>query len=188
MWLICGLGNPEKKYENTRHNVGFKVLDFLAKKYNLEFKLYKNLESLATFYNSWAILVKPITYMNLSGLAVKKWVEKHKIGLEKILLIYDDMDLPLGRFKILPKGGSGGHKGVQSVIEALRTSDFPRIKIGISRPSLGENPREYVLSPFKKEEMEVIEKVIELIAQAIEDLRQLGLLKTMTKYNSLKIT
>lgn len=187
MWLVCGLGNPEKKYENTRHNVGFQILDYFAKKHGLEFKLFKDLKSLAIFYHPWGILVKPLTYMNLSGIAIKSWMEKQKIVPENLLLIYDDMDLPLGKFKILPKGGSGGHKGVQSVIEALNTSNFPRIKIGISRPPLGENPKDYVLSPFKEEEVEVIKKIIELVVQAIEDLFQWGLLKTMSKYNSLKV-
>lgn len=187
MWLICGLGNPGEKYDNTRHNVGFKVLDSFAKKHNLKFKFYENLKSLAAFYEPWAILVKPLTYMNLSGIAVKFWIEKQKISSKKMLVVYDDMDLPLGKFKILPKGGSGGHKGVQSIIEVLKTSEFPRIKIGISRPSQGEDPKEYVLSPFKNEEIKVINKVIELVVQALDDLFQLGLLKTMTKYNSLKI-
>lgn len=187
MWLICGLGNPGKKYETTRHNVGFKVLDCFAKKHDLEFKLFKEFKSLATFYDSQAILIKPLTYMNLSGEAVKRWIEKQKIEPEKLLLICDDMDLPLGRFKILPKGGSGGHKGVLSVIETLGTSEFPRIKIGISRPSSEEDPKEYVLSPFKKEELETIERVINCVVQAIEELLKLGLLKTMTKYNSLKV-
>ncbi len=187
MWLICGLGNPEEKYENTRHNIGFKVLDCFAEKHNLKFKPFKEFKSLAAFYNSQAILVKPLTYMNFSGEAVKKWIEKQKIEPQRLLLIYDDMDLAVGRFKILPKGGSGGHKGVQSVIEALGTSEFPRIKIGISRPSSGEDFKEYVLSPFKKEEKEIIEKVINWVIKAIEELFEIGLLKTMTKYNSLKI-
>lgn len=184
MWLFCGLGNPGKKYKNTRHNFGFLVIETFAKKHHLNFKFYKDLESEAAFYKDKAILIKPLTYMNLSGRAVKKWVLKESIPLKNLLIIYDDLDLPLGKIKILPKGGAGGHKGMLSIIEALETSDFPRMKLGINKP-LNQPIIDYVLSPFSKEENPKVIKILDLASSALQDILNLGLLKTMTKYNSL---
>lgn len=184
MWLFCGLGNPGEKYKNTRHNFGFLVLDTFAKRYSLNFKIYKDLESEAVFYKDKAILVKPLTYMNLSGRAVKKWILKEGIPVERLLVIYDDMDFPLGKLKILPKGGAGNHKGMLSIIEALGTSDFPRMRLGIGKPLIG-SAKDYVLSPFLEEEMPKVIKILDLASSALEDILNIGLLKAMTKYNSL---
>ena len=186
MWLFCGLGNPSERYKNTRHNFGFLVIDNFAKKHNLSFKFYKDLESEAVFYKDKAILIKPHTYMNLSGRAVKKWIIKKNIPLTNLLVIYDDMDLPLGKIKILPKGGAGGHKGMISIIESLGTTEFPRMKLGIGKPSIG-SVVEYVLSPFSEEEKPKVIKVLDLSSSALEDILNIGLLKAMTKYNSLNI-
>lgn len=184
MWLFCGLGNPGERYKNTRHNFGFLVIETFAKKHHLNFKFYKDLESEAAFYKDKAILIKPLTYMNLSGRAVKKWVLKEGISLNNLLVIYDDLDLPLGKIKILPKGGAGGHKGMLSIIEALETSDFPRMKLGINKP-LNQPIIDYVLSPFSEEENPKVIKILDLASSALQDILNLGLLKTMTKYNSL---
>jgi len=184
MWLFCGLGNPGEKYKNTRHNFGFLVLDTFAKKHSLNFKIYKDLESEAVFYKDKTILVKPLTYMNLSGRAVKKWILKEGIPIERLLVIYDDMDFPLGKLKILPKGGAGNHKGMLSIIDALGTSDFPRMRLGIGKPLIG-SAKDYVLSPFLKEEMPKVIKILDLASSALEDILNIGLLKAMTKYNSL---
>jgi len=185
MWLFCGLGNPGEKYRDTRHNFGFLVIDTFAKKHNLRFKFYKDLESEAAFYEDKAILIKPQTYMNLSGRAVKKWIIKENITPANLLVIYDDLDLPLGKIKILPKGGAGGHKGMLSIIEYLGTSDFPRMKLGIGKP-MNSSVVEYVLSPFLEEEKPIVMKILELSSSALEDILNMGLLKTMTKYNSLE--
>ena len=184
MWLFCGLGNPGERYKNTRHNFGFLVIETFAKKHHLNFKFYKDLESEAAYYKDKAILIKPLTYMNLSGRAVKKWVLKEGIPLENLLVIYDDLDLPLGKIKILPKGGAGGHKGMLSIIEALETSDFPRMKLGINKP-VNQPIIDYVLSPFSEEENSKVIKILDLASSALQDILNLGLLKTMTKYNSL---
>jgi PTH1 family peptidyl-tRNA hydrolase len=184
MWLFCGLGNPGEKYKDTRHNFGFLVIDNFAKKHNLNFKFYKDLESEAAFYEDKAILIKPLTYMNLSGRAVKKWITKENIASINLLVIYDDLDLPLGKIKILPKGGAGGHKGMLSIIESLGTTEFPRMKLGIGKPSNG-SVIDYVLSPFLDEEKAKVIKVLEISSSALEDILNLGLFKTMTKYNSL---
>jgi len=184
MWLFCGLGNPGERYKNTRHNFGFLVIETFAKKHHLNFKFYKDLESEAAYYKDKAILIKPLTYMNLSGRAVKKWVLKEGIPLKNLLVIYDDLDLPLGKIKILPKGGAGGHKGMLSIIEALETSDFPRMKLGINKP-LNQPIIDYVLSPFSEEENPKVIKILDLASSALQDILNLGLSKTMTKYNSL---
>ena len=184
MWLFCGLGNPGERYKNTRHNFGFLVIETFAKKHHLNFKFYKDLESEAAYYKNKAILIKPLTYMNLSGRAVKKWVLKEGIPLKNLLVIYDDLDLPLGKIKILPKGGAGGHKGMLSIIEALETSDFPRMKLGINKP-LNQPIIDYVLSPFSEEENPKVIKILDLASSALQDILNLGLSKTMTKYNSL---
>ncbi|MCD6490467.1 MAG: aminoacyl-tRNA hydrolase [Thermodesulfobacterium sp.] len=187
MWLFCGLGNPGEKYKNTRHNFGFLVLDTFAKKHNLKFKIYKDLESEAVFYKDKAILVKPLTYMNLSGRAVKKWILKEGIPVERLLVIYDDMDFSLGKLKILPKGGAGNHKGLLSIIEALGTSEFPRMRLGIGKP-LNVSAKDYVLSPFLEEEMLRVIKILDIASSALEDILNIGILKTMTKYNSLDVS
>jgi len=184
MWLFCGLGNPGKEYEKTRHNLGFLAVDTFAKEHHLVFKFYKELESEVAFYKDLAIIVKPLTYMNLSGKAVKKWIEKENIPFEKLLVIHDDMDLPLGKIKILPKGGAGGHKGVLSIIETLGTSNFPRIKLGIGKP-LDKDAVKYVLSPFSEEEMKMVEKVLKIVSQALNDILFKDFAKVMTIYNSL---
>jgi PTH1 family peptidyl-tRNA hydrolase len=184
MWLFCGLGNPGEKYKDTRHNFGFLVIDNFAKKHGLNFKFYKELESEAAFYKDKAILIKPLTYMNISGRAVKKWITKENIPLTNLLVIYDDLDLPLGKIKILPKGGAGGHKGMLSIIESLGTTEFPRMRLGIGKPSNG-SVIDYVLSPFLDEEKPKVIKVLEISSSALEDILNLGFFKTMTKYNSL---
>jgi len=184
MWLFCGLGNPGERYKDTRHNFGFLVIDNFAKKHGLNFKFYKELESEAAFYKDKAILIKPLTYMNISGRAVKKWITKENIPLTNLLVIYDDLDLPLGKIKILPKGGAGGHKGMLSIIESLGTTEFPRMRLGIGKPSNG-SVIDYVLSPFLDEEKPKVIKVLEISTSALEDILNLGFFKTMTKYNSL---
>jgi len=183
MWLFCGLGNPGEEYKETRHNFGFLVLEAFAKKHRLKFEFYRDMESEVAYYKDKAILIKPQTYMNLSGRAVKKWMIKERIPLNNLLVIYDDMDLPLGKIKIAPKGGAGGHKGMVSIIEALGSSDFPRMKLGIGKPDHKDTVK-FVLSPFNEEEKEKVKKVIEIAVLALEDLIYKDLLKTMTIYNS----
>ncbi len=185
MWIFCGLGNPGEEYRFTRHNFGFIVLDFFAQKKGLSFEFKPEFEAEIARYKNKALLVKPMTYMNLSGRSIKKLLFR-KGDMKNFLVIYDDLDLPPGRIKILPKGGSGGHRGVQSIIDALNSKDFPRIKLGIGRPPEGISVKDYVLSPFTKEEWNVVKKVCEVISIALDEILVLGLNKVMTKYNSLK--
>ncbi|MFN3407326.1 MAG: aminoacyl-tRNA hydrolase [Caldimicrobium sp.] len=183
MWIYCGLGNPGKEYEDTRHNFGFLVVSQFAKRHKLNFRLEPSLESEIAQYDNLAILVKPQTFMNLSGRAVKKILQKYNESLSNLLVIYDDLNLPLGKIKLLPKGGAGGHKGVLSIIEALQSKDFPRLKLGIGRPEK-DSSRDYVLSPFSEMEGPVVQKVIEVALQTLESILQIGLLKTMTLINT----
>ncbi len=186
MWIFCGLGNPGVEYLLTRHNFGFMVVDAFAERHSLKFKKAPNFEAEITYYEDKAMFIKPLTFMNLSGRAVKKVLEATEIGVENLMVIYDDMDLPLGRMKILPKGGAGGHKGLLSIIESLQTKEFPRMKLGIDKPP-DKNYKDYVLSPFSTSEIEIVRKVIELACSALEDLLSQDLLKVMTKYNSLNL-
>jgi len=185
-WYFFGLGNPGAEYLMTRHNFGFMVLDAFASKHRLKFKEdFKTFSAYAKFKDK-AVLIKPLTFMNNSGKAVIAWKKRDNIPVNRIFLIYDDMDLPLGKIKILPKGGSGGHKGVQSVIDALGTKDFPRMRLGIGKPA-NKDVISYVLSPFSKSELEVVKEVISTAVLAIEEIIFSGLQKAMNRVNSLEI-
>lgn len=186
MWIFCGLGNPGREYEKTRHNFGFLVVSHFAKKHSLTFKFDTSLESEIAKFRDKALLVKPQTFMNLSGRAVKKILQKYSEVPENLLVIYDDLDLPLGKIKLLPKGGAGGHRGVLSIIEFLHTKDFPRLKLGIGKPIEKGLRKDYVLSPFSEEEWKLVEEVLDRSVLALEDILSLGFIKAMTKINSSK--
>ncbi|MGC8852759.1 MAG: aminoacyl-tRNA hydrolase [Hydrogenobacter sp.] len=161
--LLVGLGNPGKKYEKTRHNVGFMVIDQLAKK--LKLKDYQE-ECLSHVYKAKiggreVLLAKPQTYMNNSGIAVVNLLEEHNISPEEMIVIYDDLDLPLGRLRLKLEGSSGGHHGVESIIKEIKTEKFPRLKVGIGRPKDKSQVVNYVLSPFSEEEEQILYTVLE---------------------------
>jgi peptidyl-tRNA hydrolase, PTH1 family len=175
MKLIVGLGNPGKKYQKTRHNIGFRVLDSLAKKHSEKFvKKDKFKAELieSAFNGTKTILLKPQTYMNLSGESLKKILKWRKIELENILVVYDDLDLELAKLRMRQKGSSGGHNGIQSLIDHLNTNEFQRLKIGISRPSKDRQAADYVLAPFDKEEERVLPEIIEDAVLRIEEFLQ----------------
>lgn len=156
MRLIVGLGNPGKKYQNTRHNLGFGVIDKLKQK--------------AVVSRQKAILFKPQKFMNLSGQEVLKKINFYRLGPEDLIVIYDDIDLPLGTIRIRQKGRSGGHKGLQSIIDALNSQNFTRIKIGIGRPPVGIEAEEYVLEEFDSAEEKTIQKAIDEAAEKVVEL------------------
>ncbi len=170
MWLVVGLGNPGSEYANTRHNVGFIVLDQLALKWQLEFKKKKFISVYAFSPERKVYLVKPLTYMNRSGLAVKKWVKDLSLPLNRLLIVVDDLDLPLGKVRFRRRGGDAGHHGLASIIGVLQTSEFPRLRIGIGRPRKRGTEATYVLSPFKESEKEVLAGVVEHSVGLIENL------------------
>ena len=182
MKLIVGLGNPEKKYENTRHNCGFRAIDFYAAKNNLVFKnKYNSLYSEQIINNEKVIFVKPQTYMNLSGNAVRQFVKFFNLDIKDLLIIYDDVDFEIGTFKIKRGGSSGGHNGMNNIIDNLHTNDIQRVRIGISK---NEIPLiDYVLGKFSKEDNVKLEKVFETICDVIDDFTTLDIDKLMDKYN-----
>ena len=170
--LVVGLGNPGREYEKTRHNVGWMVLDRLSEKLGFSFdrEKFKGLYGETRINDQKVIFLKPLTYMNRSGESVSQFVRFFKLKPSQVLLIYDDLDLPLGRVRFREKGSSAGHKGVQSVIEALGIQEFPRVKVGIGRPATKEEVVDYVLSPFKKEELPTVKEAIERAANCVEKL------------------
>jgi len=167
MWLVVGLGNPGMVYENTRHNIGFMVVDSLADKFSISFReKAKNFTFGRGFIEEKEVmLIKPLTFMNKSGIAVKDALEKIK-KVENILVIQDDIDLDKGVIRIKKNGSSGGHRGVESIITTLGTRDFLRLKIGIGR-SKRVSPENYVLSPFPKKERLIVKKTIEKAVNAV---------------------
>jgi peptidyl-tRNA hydrolase, PTH1 family len=168
MEMIIGLGNPGQEYKDTRHNIGFKVVELLACELGLKLdsKRFQSRNCRTRLEGKDIIFLCPMTYMNLSGSSVRQCADYYKIDIEDILVIHDDLDLPLGRVKIARQGGAGGHKGVQSIINHLGGANFPRIRIGIGRPRYNEPIETFVLSPFYKDEREIAEEMIRLGAEA----------------------
>lgn len=170
MYLILGLGNPGPRYELTRHNAGFLVLDNLADKYkiNLTQHKYCSLYGKGEIEGLPVILAKPMTYMNESGKAVKALLSGFNLSPEQILIVHDDIDLPLGKIKTKFKGGDGGQLGIRSTIETLQTRDFCRIRIGIDRPEQKDDIVDYVLSPFAEEDSSLLNEVMDKAVHTIE--------------------
>ncbi len=190
--LIVGLGNPGHQYACNRHNVGFQCLDRLAQAHGLSFgraalnslkgRRAKASLALGKIADIEVVLAKPLTYMNLSGQAVKQLVNFYRLPLEDILVIYDDLDLPLGTIRLRPGGGSGGHKGMRSIIEALGSQAFPRLRVGIGRPP-DNDVVSYVLSDFAAEEQITLESVYERVVAAVELFLREGIEAAMNAYN-----
>lgn len=183
--LIVGLGNPGEAYARHRHNVGFMCVDLLARRHSLSFRRtrHRSLVAQGSICGREVTLAKPLTFMNLSGQAVAALVRHYHLPTEQLLVIYDDLDLPLGRLRLRPSGSSGGHKGLASIMEHLGTSNFPRLRIGIGRdPTI--DPADYVLSPFRPEEMELVQKVLEAAADAVEAVLTQGLQAAMNRFNN----
>lgn len=179
MWLIVGLGNPGRQYAETRHNVGFMVTDMLAEHFPVSSRRSDAGYSLRaiTLQQQDALLIQPHTYMNLSGVAVEAVLRQYDESPSQMIVIYDDLDLALGRLRIRTKGGHGGHKGVKSIIEHLSSQEFLRIRIGIGRPQNDmsaptsesrDNVVDYVLQPFSEDERSIIGEVMQQAIHAIE--------------------
>ncbi len=183
-FLIVGLGNIGVEYVNTRHNIGFKILDFLAKKEELSFETVK-LGSVAQykFKGKFFLLLKPNTYMNLSGKAVKYWMAAANIPKENILVITDDLNLSFGAIRIKPKGSDGGHNGLKSIHAILNTSDYPRFRFGISDEFKKGKQVDYVLGEWNEDEKTKLSERLELASEIIKSFGASGLENTMTTFN-----
>lgn len=183
MWLIVGLGNPGKRYEKTRHNVGFLVIEEIAERAGLKFKTERDFRmARGTVEDKDLILLEPLTFMNLSGIAVKEVIKRFNLMPEDLIVIHDDIDMETGRLRIRKKGSSGGHKGVESIISSIGTQEFIRVKIGVGREK-DVPPEEYVLSSFRKEEMPLIRDSIRRAADAVLYITSNGVDKAMNKFN-----
>lgn len=183
MKLIVGLGNPGKSYVNNRHNVGFQCLDHFARVHRIPLKERKARAKvgMGEVVGTPVVLAKPRTFMNMSGEAVRRLVREFRVPLEDLLVIYDDLDLPLGKVRIRQRGGSAGHKGGQSIIASLGSQDFPRIRVGIGRPDGDEVA--YVLSDFTAEEKEIVNEAVATVADAIYAILTEGIEAAMNRYN-----
>lgn len=189
MYFIVGLGNPGNKYEYTKHNVGFKVIDELSQRYNIPVnKLkFKSLYGIGEIENKKVMLIKPQTYMNNSGISLIEIYNYYNPEHDKIIVIVDDIDIEFGSIRIKKKGSAGSHNGMKSIIYHLQFDDFIRIKLSIGKKNEYENLADFVLSGFKKEEISTIEKEIELAHSCVVDILTKDINYAMNRYNSYRI-
>ena len=181
MHLIIGLGNPGNKYVNTRHNIGFDVVDFLARKLSVNIKKSKGKALVGK--NKNIVLAKPQTFMNLSGESVAALVKFYKIENKNIIVVYDDIDLPLGKIRLRPGGGAGGHNGIKSIISHVG-EDFCRVRIGIGADKHGNfDTADYVLGKFTKQETDILIPTAKTASDAIEEIIKSGINSAMNKFN-----
>ena len=187
MKIIIGLGNIGREYENTRHNAGFMAIDKLAQMLEMDF----NQEKFSAYFakkkidGEDIILLKPTTYMNNSGIALRQCMDFYKVSSEDILVLYDDMDMPVGKLRLRQKGSAGGHNGIKSIIQNLGGDKFPRVKVGVGQPK--DNLVNHVLGKFSKEDREHIEKVIPVVSDAIVEIVKNDAKESMNKFNGVNI-
>lgn len=184
-WLIVGLGNPGASYERTRHNLGFMVVDLLAREAQTQVKRNecRALVGRAIIENQTVELAKPQTYMNLSGESVSCLVSKPDRTVDKLIVISDDLALPFGTIRLRPRGSHGGHNGLRSIIDCLKVNDFIRLRIGIMPEHPITNTKNFVLENFSKGESETVEKILEMSADAVRTVVTDGIEKAMAKFN-----
>ena len=184
MKLIVGLGNPGKEYENTRHNIGFMTIDKFADKLGVSIskEKYNGLYAEVNINGEKVILLKPQAYINLSGEVIRRYIDFYKIEIDDILIIHDDLDLEVGTYKIKQQGSSGGHNGLKNIELHLGTQEYKRIKIGISNDKLMDT-KDYVLGKISKEEKEKLEKVQDIVLNALDDYFKISFSDLMNKYN-----
>ena len=186
MFLIVGLGNPGKEYAGTRHNIGFEAVDYIADKYNIELNRikFKGIFGEGMINGKKVILLKPTTYMNLSGESIREVVNFYKISNEDIIVIYDDISLEVGRLRIREKGSHGGHNGIKSIIANLSSDVFPRVKIGVGGPK--GDLVSHVLGKFSNSEIEVLRESIMATSEAVSTILSRDTKEAMNKFNGFK--
>lgn len=189
VYLLAGLGNPGREYRDSRHNAGFMVMDHLAADLDIKITRVQNKALVGTGMvgDTKVVLAKPQTYMNLSGEAVAGLVRFYKIPIDHLLIIHDDIDLPFGVIRLRPDGGSGGQKGVQSIIDHLGTQDFPRLRFGIGRPPGSKSSAAYVLKTFSPEEQKELVFLLDQAAAALRLYLSEGLEAAMNRYNGSQL-
>ncbi|XZN97326.1 MAG: aminoacyl-tRNA hydrolase [Microcoleus sp.] len=194
--LIVGLGNPEPKYDRTRHNIGFNAVDALAQSWQISLSENRKFQGIFGEGNrprgQKIRLLKPLTYMNLSGQSIRAVADWYKIPAESVLVVYDDMDLPIGKIRMRLSGSAGGHNGMKSAIAHLGTDKFPRLRIGIGKPQNEVSQKDkdtisFVLGKFSSEEIQLLENVLKLVREAVELSLHQGVEKSMSLYNSRTI-
>lgn len=185
MYLIIGLGNPEEDYSNTRHNMGFDTINKLAKQYEIQInkKKFKGLYGTGTIENEKVILLKPQTYMNLSGESIIEAINFYKINENKIIIIYDDIDTKTGKIKIRKTGGPGTHNGMKSVVEHIKTKNFARVKVGIGMPENKQDLINYVIGAIPEEERKILDEATMLAKDAVVEIIKSGVDNAMNKFN-----
>ena len=189
MYFIVGLGNPGRQYENTRHNIGFLTIDYLANKHNIDVKKskFKSLYGQGEISGQKVMLIKPQTYMNNSGEALKELRNFYKFDEDELIVIVDDIDIDFGKIRIKQKGSAGTHNGMKSIIYQLQYDTFPRIKVSVGKKPDYMNLANFVLSGFSEKEVEIIREEIKLASQAIETMLDSGIDKAMNKFNSMNL-
>lgn len=185
MYLIVGLGNPEEEYSMTRHNMGFDTINKLSKEYNIQVNKdkFKGLYGMGEIEGEKVILLKPQTYMNLSGESIREIVNFYKIDIANLIVIYDDIDTDISNIRVRKKGSAGSHNGMKSVISNLNTQDFIRVRIGIGMPKNNQDLISYVIGHIPKEEQEKLDKGINLAKDAIIEILKNGVDSSMNKFN-----
>ncbi len=185
MYLIVGLGNPEKDYSNTRHNMGFNTINKIANEYKIEVTKnnFKGLYGTGIIEGEKVILLKPQTFMNLSGESIKEVIQFYKIEKEQLIVIYDDIDIEPSSIKIRKTGGAGTHNGMKSVLQELNTQKFKRIRVGIGKPKEKEDLVEYVIGAIPREEQKKLDKGTELAKEAVIEIIKSGIDIAMNKFN-----
>ena len=189
MYIIVGLGNPSKEYENTRHNIGFDMVDYIIDKYDIPYSGTKHraMYGSGLIDGTKAVVAKPLTYMNLSGEAVRALVDFYKIDpSEELIIIYDDVSLEPGKLRIRKKGSAGGHNGIKSIIEHLGTKDFMRIRIGVGEKPKGWDLAKYVLGRFSKAERKLVDDAVDKSCQALTMILKGDVDAAMNKFNEKK--
>ena len=185
MYIIVGLGNPEPEYSNTRHNMGFDTINKIAKKYNIEFSKtkFKGIYGTGTIEGEKVILLKPQTFMNLSGESIKEIIDFYKLNTDNLIIIYDDIDIEPGIIKLRKTGGPGTHNGMKSVIKEIGTEKFPRVRIGIGKPEHKGDLINYVIGKIPEEDKKILEKSTDVAKDAVIEIIKNGMDKAMNLFN-----